>query len=213
MPSGKRDENRKPTTWRLPKRDAKILGHGLDDAPAIYFFAPAVTGALVRRSSPTVDDSGSVTWARITGALVRSRSVRVPAPGLRGDLVILFLSLGLGGARTGDGSLRLGRLLLDGRLVVFPATGQPQEAKAQQSKAQSTGEQPHDEYDSPQEWARRRSNCIPQPSRLRVGRLGRTGTVVGVRSGGAPRLHGRRIPPSRRSAGPLFMLLSPYGRR
>jgi len=95
--------------------------------------------------------------ARITGALVRSRSATRTRPLYsRGDLVILFLSLGLGAARTGDCSLRLGRLLVDGRLVVFTATGQPQEAKAQQSKAQSTGEQPHDEYDCPQEWARRR---------------------------------------------------------
>jgi hypothetical protein len=89
--------------------------------------------------------------------LVRSRSATRTRPLYsRGDLVILFLSLGLGAARTGDCSLRLGRLLVDGRLVVFTATGQPQEAKAQQSKAQSTGEQPHDEYDCPQEWARRR---------------------------------------------------------
>ena len=104
---------------------------------------------------PPSDRQRLLLRARITGALVRSRSATRTRPLYsRGDLVILFLSLGLGGARTGDCSLRLGRLLLDGRLVVFPATGQPQEAKAQQSKAQSTGEQPHDEYDSPQEWAR-----------------------------------------------------------
>jgi hypothetical protein len=114
-------------------------------------------------SNPTVGHSSRSDRQRlllrawITGALVRSRSATRTRPLYsRGDLVILFLSLGLGGARPGDCSLRLGRLLFDGRLVVFPATGQPQEAKAQQSKAQSTGEQPHDEYDSPQKWARRR---------------------------------------------------------
>jgi hypothetical protein len=57
----------------------------------------------------------------------------------------LFQGLGLGGARTGDRPLRIGRLRLDERLVVFRATGQPQEANAQQSKAQSSREQPHDE--------------------------------------------------------------------
>ena len=106
---------------------------------------------------PAIDHQRLLPLARITGALVRSRSATHTRPlHSRGDLVILVLSLGLGGARTGDCSLRLGRLRLDGRLVVFRATGQPQEAKAQQSKAQSTGEQPHDEYDSPREWARRR---------------------------------------------------------
>ena len=113
-------------------------------------------------SNPTVghssrSDRQRLPRAGIAGALVRSRSATHTRPrDSRGDLEILFLSLGLGGARTGDCSLRLGRLLLDGRLVVFRATGQPQEAKAQQSKAQSIGEHPHDEYDSPQEWGRRR---------------------------------------------------------
>jgi hypothetical protein len=41
-------------------------------------------------------------------------------------------------------------LLSDGRFVVFRATGKPDETKAQQSKTQATGEQPHAEYDSPQ---------------------------------------------------------------
>jgi len=104
--------------------------------------------------------------ARITLPLVRSRSATRTGPLYsRGDLEILFLSLGLGGARTGDCSLRLGRLLVDGRLVVFPATGRPQEAKAQQSKAQSTGEQPHDAYDSPQiRRSRRARSALPRRS-------------------------------------------------
>src|SRR5271169_558477 len=89
--------------------------------------------------------------SRITGALVRSRSATRTRPLYsRRDLEIRFLSLGLGGARPGDCSLRLGRLLPDGRLVVFTAPGQPQEGKAQQCKARSTGEQPHDQYPSPQ---------------------------------------------------------------
>src|SRR5271166_5453334 len=96
-------------------------------------------------------DRRSLPRARITAALVgpgsggHSRS----APHARRDLVILFLSLGLGGARTGDRSLGRGRLLLDGRLVVFRATGHPQEASAQQSKAHSIGEQLHDACLSP----------------------------------------------------------------
>jgi hypothetical protein len=101
-------------------------------------------------SKPTVGPSSSrgchrrLLRARITGASVRSGSAPRTRPGYsRRDLVILFQSLGLGGARTGDCSLRLGRLFLDGRLVVLPATSQPQEAKAQQSKAQPTGEHPH----------------------------------------------------------------------
>src|SRR5262249_53073224 len=74
--------------------------------------------------------------AGITFALVRSRSARRARPlNPGGDLVILFLSLGLSGARTGDCPLRPGRLLLDGGLVVFPAAGRPQEAIAQQSDA------------------------------------------------------------------------------
>jgi hypothetical protein len=93
--------------------------------------------------------------ARIPGdASIRSRSASGTHPLYsRGDLVILFLRLGLGGARPRDCSFHLGRLLFDGRLVVFLATGQPQEAKAQQSKAQSTCDHPHDEYDSTQKRA------------------------------------------------------------
>ncbi len=95
--------------------------------------------------------------ARITRALVRYRAGTHTGPSDSwGDLVILSLILRLGGARTGDGSLRLGRLLLDGRLVVFLATGEPQQARDQESKAQSTGDYPHDEYSSPQKWAPRR---------------------------------------------------------
>ena len=111
--------------------------------------------------------------ARITGAFTRTH----PLYSI-GDLVILFLSLGLGAASTGDCFLRLGRLLVDGRLVVFPATGQPQEAKAQQSKAQSTCEQPHDEYDSPQEWPRRRRQKV-EDEEIRGEDHGQPGHVTG----------------------------------
>ena len=129
----------------------------------------------------------------------------------RGDLVILFLSLGLGGARTGDCSLRLGRLLLDGRLVVFRATGQPQEAKAQQSKAQSTGEQPHDEYDSPRKWARRRLKWRKrdQESITRSARLTRACSRMLRKAMPAPtpqvgfRRPGLRVGPPRRSCGAI----------
>jgi hypothetical protein len=176
MPSGKRERTRKPTTWEATrKEDAEGLsGAGFGHAsPATFSSASDRTSRISSSrdarwqrdecSNPTVEHSSRSDRqrlpprARITGASVRSRSANRTRPLYsRGDLEILFLSLGLGTARTGDCTLRPGRLLFDGRLVVFPATGQPQEAKAQQSKAQCTGEQPHDEYAPPQEWARRR---------------------------------------------------------
>ncbi len=96
---------------------------------------PADEGSDRTEIPPGVDDDGYF-CAGITGALVGSRSARrTRTLDSGGDLVILLLSLGLGGAGTGDRPLRLGRLLPHGRLVVFPATGQPQEARSQQSRA------------------------------------------------------------------------------
>jgi hypothetical protein len=138
-----------------------------------------VGGFPQRRRSPTVGHSSRSDRQRL---LLRSRITatftRTHPPYSIGDPVILFLSLGPGAASTGDRFFRPGRLLVDGRLVVFPATGQPQEAKAQQSKAQSTGEQPHDEYDSPQKWPRRRRQKV-EDEEIRGEDHGQPGHVTG----------------------------------
>jgi len=156
--------------------------------------------------------------ARITLPLVRSRSATRTRPLYsRGDRVILFQSLGLGGARTGDCALRLGRLLSDGRLVVLPATGQSQEATAQQCEAQSAGEQPHDEYDSPPCSIDRLVHwCIPSGhqdehrcSKVKLGRMGDYPPYGPIPEAGLPP-PGLRAPPSRNDhPGPLFMLREP----